>query len=196
MYKKIIIQLLLLSLLIAITIFIFFSYFNKEESLKESNRIINKKLEPEIDEETSTLIKNLKYSFTDATGNNYEILAKLGKIDINNPDKIFMTSVIANVFLKESSPVKIISKYAHYNKNNHETNFFEDVKVTYEIHEATSENLDLSFTNNLATMYNNIIYNKPGTKLTADRLEIDLISKNSKIFMDNSFEKIKITDKK
>ena len=45
-------------------------------------------------------------------------------------------------------------------------------------------------------MYKNIVYNKPGTKLKADRLEIDLITKNSKIFMDNKTEKIKIIDKK
>jgi hypothetical protein len=48
----------------------------------------------------------------------------------------------------------------------------------------------------LASMYNNIIYNKPGTNLKADRLEIDLITRNSKIFMDNKTEKIKIIDKK
>ena len=44
-------------------------------------------------------------------------------------------------------------------------------------------------------MYNNIIYNKPGTELFADRLEIDLLTKNSKIFMDNNSEKIKIINK-
>ena len=44
-------------------------------------------------------------------------------------------------------------------------------------------------------MYNNIINNKPGTIHIADRLEIDLISKNSKIFMDKKSEKIKIIDK-
>ena len=44
-------------------------------------------------------------------------------------------------------------------------------------------------------MYNDIIYKKQNTMLTADRLEIDLITKNSKIFMDNKSEKIKIINK-
>ena len=70
--------------------------------------------------------------------------------------------------------------------------FFEDVELTHLIHKATSENLDISFNNNKAAMYKNIVYNKPGTQLTADRLEIDLITKNTKIFMDNKSEKIKI----
>ena len=68
--------------------------------------------------------------------------------------------------------------------------------MTHLIHKATSENLDISFNDNVASMYNNIVYNKPGTNLKADRLEIDLITKNSKIFMDNKTEKIKIIDKK
>ena len=106
-----------------------------------------------------------------------------------------MTNVAATIYLIDSSPVKITSKYANYNKINHETSFFENVEVAHLIHKATSENLDISFSNNLALMYNNIIYNKPGTKLKADRLEIDLVTKNSKIFMDNEFEKIKIIDK-
>ena len=45
-------------------------------------------------------------------------------------------------------------------------------------------------------MYNNMIYKKPGTQLTADRLEIDLITKNTKIFMDKKYEKIKIINYK
>ena len=94
-----------------------------------------------------------------------------------------------------ASPITITSKQAYYNKKNHETNFFKDVKLNYLVHEATSQNLDLSFQNNLASMYNNVIYKKPGTKLTADRLNIDLVTKNSKIFMDNKSEKIKIIEK-
>ena len=107
-----------------------------------------------------------------------------------------MTNVTANIYLKNSSPIKIISKYANYNKTNNETNFFENVEITHLIHKANSENLDISFNDNKASMYKNIVYNKPGTKLTADRLEIDLITKNTKIFMDNKSEKIKIIDKK
>ncbi len=61
---------------------------------------------------------------------------------------------------------------------------------------AISENLDISFNKNTASMYNNLVYNKPGTQLTADRLEIDLVTKNTKIFMDNKSEKIKIVNKK
>ena len=196
MYKKILIQFLLLTTIFIIVFSTFFLYFNKKEKLKASSLPIIKEKESLIDDETGTLIKDINYSFSDTSGNYYELLSEVGKIDINNSDKIFMTNVIATIYLVDSSPVKITSKYANYNKINHETSFFENVKVTHLIHKATSENLDISFNDNLASMYNNIIYNKPGTNLKADRLEIDLITRNSKIFMDNKTEKIKIIDKK
>ena len=196
MYKKILIQFLLLITIFIIVFSTFFLYFNKKEKLEASNLPITKEKESLIDDETGTLIKDINYSFFDSSGNYYELMSEVGKVDINNSDKIFMTNVVGTIYLEDSSPVKITSKYANYNKINHETSFFENVKVTHLIHEATSENLDISFNDNLASMYNNIIYNKPGTNLKADRLEIDLITKNSKIFMDNKTEKIKIIDKK
>jgi len=196
MYKKVFIQLLLLIILFTIVFSTFFFYFKKKENLKTSNLPIIKEKESLIDDETGTLIKDINYSFSDSSGNYYELLSDVGKVDINNSDKIFMTNVVATIYLIDSSPVKITSKYANYNKINHETSFFENVKVTHLIHKATSENLDISFNDNLASMYNNIVNKKPGTNLKADRLEIDLITKNSKIFMDNKTEKIKIIDKK
>ena len=196
MYKKIFIQLLLLIILFTIVFFTFFLYFNKKENLKISSLPIIEEKDSLIDDETGTLIKDINYSFSDSSGNYYELLSDVGKVDINNSDKIFMTNVVATIYLVDSSPVKITSKHANYNKANHETRFFENVKVTHLIHKATSENLDISFKDNLASMYNNIVYNKPGTKLKADRLEIDLVTKNSKIFMDNKTEKIKIINKK
>jgi len=196
MYKKILIQFLLLITIFIIVFSTFFLYFNKKEKLKTSNLPIIIEKESLIDDETGTLIKDINYSFSDSSGNYYELLSEVGKVDINNSDKIFMTNVVATIYLVDSSPIKITSNYANYNKINHETSFFENVNVTHLIHKATSENLDISFNDNLASMYNNIVYNKPGTNLKADRLEIDLITKNSKIFMDNKTEKIKIIDKK
>ena len=196
MYKKIIIQLLLLIALFGIIISVFFLYFNEEKNQKETNIKTSKIIKSEIDNETGTLIKDINYSFSDSSGNYYELFSEIGIIDIKNSDTIFMTNVKALIYLKNSPPIKIVSKYANYNKIDHETNFFEDVELTHLIHKATSENLDISFNNNKASMYKNIVYNKPGTQLTADRLEIDLITKNTKIFMNNKSEKIKIINKK
>ena len=195
MYRKILIQFFLLILLFGIIIFTFFFYFHKKENLKQTNIHLSTYDDSKIDDKTGTLIENMSYLFSDKKGNNYELISEFGKVDIDNPDKIFMTNVTAIIYLINASPITITSKHAYYNKKNHETNFFKDVKLNYLAHKATSQNLDLSFQNNLASMYNNVIYKKPGTKLTADRLNIDLVTKNSKIFMDNKSEKIKIIEK-
>ena len=196
MYKKIIIQFLLLVVLFGIILSVFFLYFNKEKNQKETSLKTSKILNSEIDNETGTLIKDINYSFSDPSGNYYELFSKFGKVDIQNSNKMLMTNVEALIYLKNSSPIKIVSKYANYNKIDHETNFFENVELTHLVHKATSENLDISFKSNKASMYKNIVYNKPGTQLTADRLEIDLITKNTKIFMDKKYEKIKIINYK
>ena len=195
MHKKVIIQFLLLIILFSLIISVFLIYFNEKENLNETNIETAKNIDSEIDKETGTLIKDINYSFYDQSGNYYKLFAKQGKMDLKDSDKMFMTDVTATIYLKNSSPIIIVSKYANYNKITHETNFFENVKMTHLIHNATSENLDISFSSNKASMYNNIIYKKPGTQLYADRLEIDLITKNTKIFMDNKSEKIKIIDK-
>ena len=192
MYKKILIQFLLLIILFTIIFSTFFLYFKKKENLKESNLPIIKEKESLIDDETGTLIKDINYSFSDMKGNEYIILSEFGKIDLNNSDKMLMTNVTATINLVDSFPIKIKSKYANYNKINHETNFYYDVKLSHLMHNVISQNLDLSFDNNLASMYNNIVYTNPGTKLTADKLDIDLITRNSKIFMNNQNKNIKI----
>tara|TARA_Y100000741_G_scaffold313949_1_gene259129 strand:- start:168 stop:758 length:591 start_codon:yes stop_codon:yes gene_type:complete len=196
MYKKIIIQLFLLALLFGIIISVFLIYFNDQEKISEPKLTSKEKVMAKVDNTTNTLITDLSYSFSDLSGNNYELFSDYGEIDTNNSDKILMTNVSAIIYLKNSSPIKISSKYAHYNKSNHETNFFEKIVLSHLIHKATSENLDISFSDNLASMYNNIIYKKTGTQLNADRLEIDLITKNTRIFMNNESEKIKIIDNK
>ena len=193
--KKTLIQFLLLLLLVSIITYTFFFYFYKKESLKENKVQISKSAEPEINDKTASLIKGIDYSFNDPNGNRYQILSEFGKIDLDKPENIFMTNVIATIKLNDSNSVTIVSNFANYNKTDHETNFFKNVELTYEEHMTTSQNLDLSFKNNLISMYNNIIYKKPSTMLTADRLEIDLITKNSKIFMDSKSEKIKIINK-
>ncbi len=195
MNKKVIIQLLLLTALFWIIFLVFFKYFNNDKNINKENLTKTIPVKPEIDSETGTLIKDISYSFSDATGS-YELFSELGEIDLNDSDKMLMTNVTAMIYLQNSSPIKIISKYANYNKINHETNFFENVELTHLVHKANSENLDISFKNNTAVMYNKLVYNKPGTQLKADRLEIDLITKNTKISMDNDSEKIKIIENK
>ena len=191
---KILIQLLLFIILVSTTV-TYYYYYKGNKTNANVNKINNNN-EISIDKNSSNLITNISYASTDNLGNKFKIKSKTGKISIDNLNIVYMTNVEAIINLINSDPIIIKSNYAKYNKINYETNFEEDVLLTYQTHRITSQNIDLSFENNLATIYNKIEYDNNNVKLSADILEIDLITKNSKIFMDNEYKKIKVTNQK
>ena len=76
MYKKILIQFLLLITICIIVFATFFLYFNKKEKLKTSSLPIIKEKKLLIDDDTGTLIKDINYSFSDLSGNYYELMSE------------------------------------------------------------------------------------------------------------------------
>ena len=192
MKKKILIQLFLFSLFLFLSIFSYNKYFKKEsQNVIEATQ--NTDLKKKNNE--TNLITNLKYFSIDKRGNKYEITSEYGEMDTSNSDVIMMENVKAIIKIYNSEPIIITSNFAKYNVKNYDTNFKENILVKYVDSKLNGENLDLSFQNNLMSMYNNIIYQNPDTKLIADKLEIDLITKDSKIFMNNKENKIQIISK-
>ena len=193
MKKKILIQLFLFSLFLFLSIISYYKYFNKEsQSVTEVTQDTDLKKK---NNETN-LITNLKYFSIDKKGNKYEITSEYGEMDNNNPDLIMMENVKAIIEIYNSEPIIITSNFAKYNVKNYDTSFKENILVKHVDNKLNGENLDLSFQDNLMSMYNNIIYQNPDTKLFADKLEIDLITKDSKIIMNNKQSKIKIIREK
>ena len=58
-----------------------------------------------------------------------------------------------------------------------------------------SEFLDLSFENNLVSIYDNVRYLSGISSLNADRAEIDILKKTTKVFMDDPNKKVQINNK-
>ena len=137
-------------------------------------------------------MSNIKYVAADKIGNEYSVQSKLAEFDSNQSNLILMKVVEGVIKADNSSSIFISSDKAIYNKLNHDTKFFENVLVTYEDHKISSQNLELFFYRNSASISKEIIYKNLNTELRADRIEIDLITKNSKIFMDKKTEKIKV----
>ena len=190
MHQKTLIQFLLLLAVLIISLVFYKTYFLKKNIV--SNKIkTNEDKKKQIKKE-SNFIESIKYTSTDKEGNGYIITSKSGTLNDNQPELILMKSVIATINLHNSVPIIITADNAIYNNINYDTNFYENVLVTYNDHIISSDNLDLIFEKNLATISNNIIYKNLNTKLQADKVEIDLITKNSKIFMKDKTKKIKI----
>ena len=190
MNKKTALQLLLSSMVVAIFLTIFLKYFNQGlESKKEKN---SEEKISKVLKEKSNIIKDIRYLSKDDTGNIYVINAEYGEINEDNPDIIFLKNVKAKISIFNSEDVFIESDFAKYNSKNYNTNFYENTKVEYAEHKINCRYLDLLFNKNLAILYENIVYKTLQTRLLADRLEIDLITKNSKLSMKDEKEKIKI----
>ena len=190
MDKKTVAQLFLTSVIIVIFLVIFYKYFNQEKSTKKIDSI-EKKTSKSLNEK-SNLIKGIEYFSKDDSGSIYNINAESGKINDDNPDIIFLKNVKAKISTLNSQDIFIQSDSAKYNSKTFDTNFYENIKVEYAEHEIDCEYLDLLFNKNQAILYENIVYKNLETRLLADRLEIDLITKNSKLSMKNEKEKIKI----
>ena len=193
MNKKTLIQLLLILTVILVLLTIFFKYFygnkkvTKIDSTKEKVSVVSKK--------NVNIIKDIKYLSKDNAGNTYLINAKIGEISIDKPDIIFLKNVYAKISIVNSEDIYIKSKFANYNSKNYNTNFYQSIKVEYTNHKIDCEYLDLLFVENIAILHKNIVYKSSETNLLADRMEIDLITKNSKISMNNKKEKIEIVYK-
>ena len=187
MSKKTYIQLLLIFLFIFISLFLFFKYF-KSSGFQNYNK-------SNLEQTTTTgesLIEDLKYLSTDKKGNKYEIEAKKGNIDKNNPDIIYLENVSAIILLQNSDLILIKSNFAKYNIKNFDTLFNDSILVNYGEHVLKSGFLDLSFENNLVSLYDNVRYISGVSSLKADKAEIDILNKKTKIYMEDSSKKVQI----
>ena len=189
MIKKIYIQFFLILILIGISLIIFFKYFYKtgfKNDLKlNTEQTINT---------NESLIEDLTYLSIDKKGNEYKISAKKGNIDKDNPDIIYLENVEAVILFQNSDSISIASKFAKYNTKNFDTLFNNSVSVDYGEHVLKSEFLDLSFEKNLVSIYDNVRYLSGISSLKADKAEIDILNKKTKIFMENPDKKVVINN--
>jgi LPS export ABC transporter protein LptC len=190
MNKKTGLQLVMVLVIIIISLWFYLKYFTKNiEDVKET-RVIEK-----IDENqnnTSTYIDGINYVSTDAKGNKYQITAKQAEIKVENSDMMFLKDVVSFIFIKDSDTIKITSNFSKYNSKNYDTIFSENVIVIYPGYKITGEYLDFSFLNNLGTFTENVVYTGKKTNLFADKIEMNLATKDTKIFMNDNKKKVLI----
>ena len=171
---------------IIIIILIVFKFYKKEEVKLIEN------IEP-IEESfsNSNIIKDIKYTSIDLKGNEYTILAEEGEIDLNDSDVIFLKNVTAYIkLIKNNELITIVSNFGKYNTVNYDTIFSKDVKINYLDNRITGNYLDFSMMKNLLIISKNVVYTNPENILKADVMELDTITKDTKIFMHNYKEKI------
>ena len=190
MNKKTGLQAIMVFVIILISLWFYLKYFT--ENYKDVKKTLAIEKVDENQNSTSTYINDINYVSTDVRGNKYQITAKLAEIKIENPDLMFLSDVVAFVFIKDKDTVKITSNFGKYNTNNYDTIFSENVIVIYPGHKVTGEYLDFSFLTNLGVFTTNVIYTGEKTNLFADKMEMNLTTKDTKIFMNDAGKKVLI----
>ena len=170
--------------------------------IKDNTSVYNNKLNEatnvaiEDDSNNSNIIKNIKHVSKDLKGNEYIVEALEGEINLSNTDIMYLKDVTSTIKIKDDRDIVLISSnFAQYNIQSYDTIFSENVIVNYSVNKMTGEYLDFSLINNLLTISENVIYTNNENILKADIAEMDIKSKDTKIFMFENYKKINIQSK-
>ena len=174
--------------IIVIIITIYLNFFEKE-------KIIEEKISENEETYSSNILEDVEYISKDVKGNEYLIKAKRGEIDFKESNIIFLEEVNAIIKLTNSEKIYIKSNFGKYNTNNFDTIFSKNVIVKYLDNKITGEYLDFSLESNLMVISRDIVYTNLDNVLVADVLEMNIETKDTKIYMYENKKKINIKNK-
>ena len=137
----------------------------------------------------NNLTKKIKYITTNKNGDTFEILAKYGNTNLNDKNVLDLEKVDGFVDLKRGSILTISSDFAKYNYSNQNSKFYKNVKINYNNKIITCDNLELFINKNIAFAYDNVLLIDGNSKMFADTVTIDILTKDVSI---NSKEGVKI----
>ncbi len=176
--------------LFTVIIILFFSHklFNIEEKASIENETI-----VEETDTTTNIIKDVSYSSNDAKGNEYVLNSNEGQIDLNNDKVIFLNGVKATIIMTSGEIINIQSKFGKYNIDNYDTIFSENVLIEYGDNKIEGNYVDFSLNRNSLIISKNVVYLNQKNLLRADVVEINISTKDAKIFMYEEEKKVKIS---
>ena len=195
MKKKIILGIFLIIFFFSFLFFFFVTTDEKKLIEKKTKIELVEKENIEISEEqieSSNIMEDVSYSTKDIKGNEYFLKANEGIIDQNESNYIFLKSVKANIKLENYKFIEISSDFGKYNINNYDTIFSKNVIITYLDNKITGNYLDFSLDKNLMIISKDVILENNTGSLKADVIEINVETKNIKIFMYEEDKKVNI----
>ena len=183
MSTKSLIQSVIILVIITIVYFIYTFFLNKDQEVINLSK---------IDTNMDNKILDLKYNAIDEEGNSYIIESKSGKVSEKDKSILILKEVIGVIRVKNTENIMIVSDFAEYNKTTFNTYFYDNVKLTYDGHLINSDTLFMNYVDKNINIKNNVVYQGDNNKLLADMVEIDLVSKLSKIYMLDKENKVKV----
>ncbi len=195
MNLRLILQVILIfSIIVILTIF-YYSFFSIENKTSLNNFNDESKNEPIIKKNVLNELVNIEYNSTDEDGNSFYINAERATtvLDQKDQNKVNLEGVVAIIDLNNKGIINIFSKNAIYDKLNHNTLFFNEVRAEYLNNQIFAGNLDVIFTEKFSKIYNNVIYNDNKNNLSTDEIIINMLTGDIKLQMTNKSKKVKLT---
>ena len=189
MEKKIVKLIFIILIFIIIFFFLWSKFFDNKQKVKL------KTTETEKEVYSSNIIKDVKYSTRDADGNEYIITALEGDIDYSNSSILYLKKVVALIKLENSDYISIVSDFGKYNSENFDTIFSKNVIINYLDNKISSEYVDFSLERNSMLISRKVVYTNLDKILNADVININIKTKDIKIFMYEDQKNVNIKTK-
>ena len=193
MKKKIILSTFFIIIVFSVSYFFYSKSTYKKNLVEiEKKNLIEEKNIELVEEkiESSNIIQDVSYSAKDAKGNEYFLKASEGTIDQNQSNFIFLKSVEAIINLKDYELIEISSNFGKYNINNYDTIFSKNVIISYLDNKIKGDYLDFFLFKKLMIVSKDVIIKNNKNSLRADVIEVDIETKNLKIFMYEEDKKV------
>lgn len=162
----------------------------KEVISKDYKLSSDKKDNNKLSKNVKNLTKEIEYVTTNKSGDILKILAESGKTNANNNDILELENVNGTIAPNNKSEIEITSDFANFNYSNQNSKFYRNVIIRYENKEIVSDNLDIIMKENIVIAYGNVKVNSDKGKMKAEKITLDIITKDIKINSENKINVI------
>ena len=175
-------------------------FFNKKYFLNEKKEIFElgsqkKDTFKEDKDNINNIIKNLVYEVKVDRNKFYQIKSKYGEIvNYDGIELIKMKDVKAILSNNKSDQMVIKSDEALYNNSNYSTDFFGNLIINYQDSIIEANILKVNFQKNEIKISENVKFSNPEGIIKSDNIKIDILTKNTQLYMDNKNSKVQMSN--
>ena len=187
------VQFTLVSIGFFLIIATYFYYPSIKKDKLLTDQSVNKDLQKVEDMDQSTSFENLEYKGLYDLDKPFRVKSKEAYILNQEPDIVYMKNMHVILYLNDNREVEITSLRGHYNKENYNCFFEQDVLATDGEIIITAKNLDLLATENIMKIYNDVNLDNATGSLQADKIDYNFETKYFKVSMfDDKAIKMKV----